>query len=395
MDFTYSDEQQAIADLADRILGEQCPPETLRTLERSDEHLAADAWTALAKADLLGLALPAASGGSDLGITDAALVAQKVGRHVALVPYWTSTAAALTVARWGSDAQKERWLPGAAAGTDPLAVALWQPADLGSPQRPAVVATAEADGSWQLDGTKGPVPWSAHATALVVPVWLVDGSGDGTAGAAGTEDGRLAVLVVDTAAPGLTAIDETIVTGEPVQSLTFDAVSVDADRLLGDPTDRHQGAEIAAWLQQHTDALLVATALGVAEGALALTAQHVKEREQFGSPIGTFQAVGHRCADAYIDTEAIRLTSLQALWQLDAGLDAGDALAIAAFWVAEGGQRVVHAAQHLHGGIGMDTDYPIHRYFRWAKVLEALVGGTHNALAHIGASLASGDVIDI
>jgi 3-oxocholest-4-en-26-oyl-CoA dehydrogenase beta subunit len=235
------------------------------------------------------------------------------------------------------------------------------------------------------------VPWADHATALVVPVWLVDGAtGDGNAA---TEDGRVAVFVVDATAPGLTRIDEVVVTGEPVQTLTFDAVNVDADRLLEPAAD--QGAEVARWLRQHTDALLVATALGVAEGALALTAQHVKEREQFGTPIGTFQAVGHRCADAYIDTEAIRLTGLQALWQLDAGVDAGDALAIAAFWVAEGGGRVVHAAQHLHGGIGMDTDYPIHRYFRWAKVLEALVGGTHNALAHIGASLAAGDVIDI
>jgi acyl-CoA dehydrogenase len=388
VDFTYSDEQQSIAELADRILGERCPPETLRTLERAGEHLASEAWAALAKADLLGLALPAGNGGSDLGITEAALVAQQVGRHVAPVPYWTSTAAALAVARWGTDAQKERRLPGAAVGTDPLAVALWQPAELGSDDRPAVVASPQADGGWQLDGTKGPVPWAGYADALVVPVWL-DG---GDAATSGATDGRLAVFVVDTDAAGLTKVDELVVNGEPAQTITFDAVAVTADDLLG---SADQGAEIAAWLRQRTDALLVATALGVAEGALALTAKHVKEREQFGTPIGTFQAVGHRCADAYIDTEAIRLTSLQALWQLEAGLDAGDALAIAAFWVAEGGQRVVHAAQHLHGGIGMDTDYPIHRYFRGAKVLEALVGGTHNALAQIGASLAAGDVIDI
>jgi 3-oxocholest-4-en-26-oyl-CoA dehydrogenase beta subunit len=393
VDFTYTDEQQAIAELADRILGEQCPPETLRTLERSDEHFAADAWAALARADLLGLALPSAHGGSDLGVADAALVAQKVGRHVALVPYWPSTAAAMTVARWGSDAQKERWLPGAAAGTDPLAVALWQPAELGSPERPAVVATAQADGGWQLDGTKGPVPWAAHATAVLVPVWLADGE-PGTDSGTG-RDGRLAVFVVDTSTPGLGRTDEIVVDGEPMQTLTFDAVAVGPDRLLGDPADLAQGAEVAAWLDQRARALIVATALGVAEGALALTAGHVKQREQFGTPIGTFQAVGHRCADAYIDTEAIRLTGLQAVWQLDAGLDAGDALSIAAFWVAEGGQRVVHAAQHLHGGIGMDTDYPVHRYFRWAKVLEALGGGTHNALARLGASLAAGDAIDI
>ncbi len=383
MDFTYSDEQQAIADLADRILGEQCPPETLRALERSDEHLAADAWAALGRADLLGLAAPSAHGGSDLGVIEAGLVAQAVGRHVGLVPYWTSTAAVLAIARWGSEAQKERWLPGATAGTDPLAVALWQPAVFGSADRPAVTATPiDGDGTasgWRLDGVKSPVPWSAHARALVVPAWLGDGGG-------------VAVFVVDTASEGLSADDELVVTGEPTQTLTFEGVEVGVDRLLG---AAGQGDEVADWLGQRTTALLVATALGVAEGALSLTAEHVKERQQFGSPIGTFQAVGHRCADSYIDTEAIRLTSMQALWRLDADLDAADSLAVASFWVAEGGQRVVHAAQHLHGGIGMDTDYPVHRYFRWAKVLEGLAGGTHNALSRIGASLASGDTIDI
>jgi acyl-CoA dehydrogenase len=377
VDFTYTDEQQAIAELADRILAEQCPPETLRALERSGERFAADAWTALARADLLGLALPSAHGGSDLGVVDAALVAQKVGRHVAYVPYWTSTAAALAIARWGTGEQKERWLPGAAAGTDPMAVALWQPAELGSAGHPAVTAAPDGAGGWRLAGVKSPVPWAGRAAALVVPVWL---------------DHEVAVFLVDGASPGLGRVDELIVDGEPTQTVTFDDVVVGADQRLGRPG---QGDEVAAWLAERTTALLVATALGVAEGALALTAEHVKQREQFGTPIGTFQAVGHRCADAYIDTEAIRLTTLQALWRLDADLEAGDALAIAAFWVTEGGQRVVHAAQHLHGGIGMDTDYPIHRYFRWAKVLEALAGGTHGALARIGASLASGDAIDI
>jgi 3-oxocholest-4-en-26-oyl-CoA dehydrogenase beta subunit len=148
-----------------------------------------------------------------------------------------------------------------------------------------------------------------------------------------------------------------------------------------------EGATAVSWLRRHATALLSATALGVVEGALALTARHVTEREQFGSPIGTFQAVAHRCADAYIDTEAIRLTTWQAAWRLDAGLPADDALDVAAFWVTEGGQRVVHAAQHLHGGIGVDVDYPVHRFFQWAKVLELLVGGTTGALLRLGSSL--------
>jgi alkylation response protein AidB-like acyl-CoA dehydrogenase len=127
----------------------------------------------------------------------------------------------------------------------------------------------------------------------------------------------------------------------------------------------------------------------VCEEALAITARYVSEREQFGSKLGTFQAVGNRVADAYIDTEAIRLTALQAVWRLSEGLDAHDELMTAKFWAAEGAQRVVHAAQHLHGGIGMDLDYPIHRYFRWAKVLELTLGGASPSLLRLGKSLAT------
>ena len=359
MDFTLSEEQQAIAELADTILGEQCTPAALRVIEAGPNDLAADAWTALAAADLLGLALPDAAGGSGLGLVEAALVAQKVGRHVAPVPYWTSTAAALAIARWGDDAQQARWLPGAADGSAPLAVAPWTPIDL------AVSAAADGAGAWTLNGTVSPVPWAGHATALVVPA---------------RTDGGPGLFVVDLAAAGVTRVDEHAINHEPAQTVTFDGAVAQA---LGSVDD-----DPAGWCDQHTRALLAATVLGVCEGALELTAKYVTERQQFGSPIGTFQAVAHRCADAYVDTEAIRLTTLQAVWRLADGRDAGDAVAIATFWATDGGHRVVHAAQHLHGGIGVDVDYPIHRYFRWEKVLEALLGGPRVALARLGTSLA-------
>ena len=168
--------------------------------------------------------------------------------------------------------------------------------------------------------------------------------------------------------------------------MRLDGVRVDGDALLG---DAQQGAEIVAWTSDRLAAAVCATQTGVCEEALAITARYVSEREQFGSKLGTFQAVGQRVADAYIDTEAIRLTSLQATWRLSEGLEAHDELMTAKFWAAEGAQRVVHAAQHLHGGIGMDLDYPIHRYFRWAKVLELTLGGASPSLLRLGASLAT------
>ena len=129
--------------------------------------------------------------------------------------------------------------------------------------------------------------------------------------------------------------------------------------------------------------------VGVCEVALRLTADYTKTREQFDKPIATFQAVGQRAADAYIDTEAVRLTAWQAVWRIDEGLPAAKEVAIAKFWAADGGQRVVHAAQHLHGGIGVDRDYPLHRYFLWAKQLELTLGGATAQLLTLGEILAN------
>jgi alkylation response protein AidB-like acyl-CoA dehydrogenase len=178
---------------------------------------------------------------------------------------------------------------------------------------------------------------------------------------------------------------EHAVTGEPQWTVALDEVRVGAADVVGAPG---QGAGVLRWTTDRLLAAICATQTGVCEEALAITARYVSEREQFGTKLGTFQAVGHRVADAYIDTEALRLTAMQAIWRLSAGLGADDELMVAKFWAAEGGQRVVHAAQHLHGGIGVDTDYPIHRYFRWAKVLELTLGGASPSLLRLGASLA-------
>jgi alkylation response protein AidB-like acyl-CoA dehydrogenase len=136
-------------------------------------------------------------------------------------------------------------------------------------------------------------------------------------------------------------------------------------------------------------ALHCATVAGVCEGALRITAAYVSDREQFGAKIGTFQAVAQRMADAYIDTQGCRLTMIQAAWRLGEGIPAEEELHIAKFWATEAGHRVAHAAQHLHGGIGVDVDYPVHRYFRWAKVLELQLGHGTEHLRRLGALLAA------
>jgi alkylation response protein AidB-like acyl-CoA dehydrogenase len=277
----------------------------------------------------------------------------------------------MPVAQFGTDAQRKRLLPDVIAGTATLTLALYEPNDVAVPAVPSTQATPSGDG-WRLDGEKSLVVGADRALAILVP--------------ARTGESASSVFVVSPGAPGVGLERETAVTGEPQWTVRLDGVEVAGDAVLG---GLHEGAEIVAWATDRLLAAICATQTGVCEEALAITARYVSEREQFGSKLGTFQAVGQRVADAYIDTEAIRLTALQAVWRLSEGLDAHDELMTAKFWAADGAQRVVHAAQHLHGGIGVDLDYPIHRYFRWAKVLELTLGGASPSLLRLGASLAT------
>jgi alkylation response protein AidB-like acyl-CoA dehydrogenase len=360
MDFELDDEQQAIADLAGTILGDRCTPDALRTHEASGEPFPADTWKELAKADLLGVALPEAAGGGGYGVLEAALIAEQVGRHVAPVPFGDTLAAALALAADGGHTDLLR----AVASGDAILTSALDEAGLDGDDAPATTADASGDG-WALTGTKAPVRWAAEAAALLVPAVLPDGA--------------TGLFLVEAGAAGLTTKAEDAMWGLPQATV----------ELAATPAVRVGGDDAAAALRRTAIALQCATVAGVCEGALRITAAYVSEREQFGTKIGTFQAVGQRMADAYIDTEAIRLTSRQAAWRVGEGLPADDEVHIAKFWATDGAHRVVHAAQHLHGGVGLDLETAIHRYFRWAKVLELQLGSGIEHLRALGASIAA------
>jgi 3-oxocholest-4-en-26-oyl-CoA dehydrogenase beta subunit len=371
MDFSLTDEQDAVRDLAEQVLSDRVTPDRLRQVEAADDWFDRDLWQALADAGLVGIALPERHGGGALGIIEACLVAEQIGRRVAPVPYLHSTTAAMTLARFATDEQQRRWLPGAATGERIFTLALHEPGDAGIPEVPATTATPEGDG-WRLEGEKSAVPAVHLADVVLVPAQAAD---------------RATIMfVVDAEAPGSRRSRGVAVTGEPQWTLELDGVVAAPESVVGDPAD---GSDVLTHAADHLMALVCAAQTGVCEEALALTARHVAEREQFGAKLGTFQAVAQRMADAYIDTEGVRLTALQAAWRLSADLEASDELLVAKYWAAEGAQRVVHAAQHLHGGIGVDIDHPIHRYFRWAKVMELTLGGASPTLRRLGAELAS------
>ena len=367
MDFDLTEEQQEIAGLAGRILEEKVTPERLRSIETepAGEWFDRDVWGELARADLLGVCLPTAVGGGGYGFFEACLLLEHVGRTVAPVPLLaTLVLGALPLARFGSEEHHEL-LRGVIDGSVVLTAALSEPGDYLVPANPATTATADGD-RWRLDGEKVVVPAAHLATRILVP--------------ARTDAGSTDVFVLDPGDAGVEIERNIGINDEPLSSV----------RLDGATASRLGGAEVQDWIVDRGIAALCATQTGVCDGALRLTASYVSEREQFGAKIGTFQAVAQRIADAYIDTEAIRLTAWQAAWRLDAELPAGDELHIAKFWASDGGHRVVHAAQHLHGGIGVDLDYPVHRYFRWAKVIEVTLGSATEHLRRLGERIAAG-----
>jgi alkylation response protein AidB-like acyl-CoA dehydrogenase len=370
VDFDLTDEQQATAELAAKLLGDKSTPEALRALDHANDlRFDRELWRAMADAGLLGIALPVEHGGAGLGLVELCLVLEEVGRRTAPVPALASLAfAGLPVARFGSTGQQAALLPPLAAGASVLTAALVEP--LGDPLRPATAARPDGDG-WVLDGTKTNVPAALVADTLLVP--------------ATTADGTTGVFVVAANAAGLTCERQATTTGTPEAQLFLDGVRVGGDAALG---LLDEAGTVLRWIVEHATVAACAVMAGLAAEAVRMTGEYTSSREQFGRPIATFQAVGQRAADAYVDAHAIRLTMLQAAWRLTAGFPADREVAIAKYWASAGGQRVVHAAQHLHGGIGVDRDYPLHRYFLLAKQLELTLGGANRQLVNLGRLLA-------
>jgi alkylation response protein AidB-like acyl-CoA dehydrogenase len=383
MDFNYSEEQDAVRQLATQIFSERSTHDRLKQIEAeagNEGPIDRDLYRELAGAGLLGIHLGEDVGGAGLDFVAACLVIEAAGRTAAYVPVVeTMVYGALPIERFGTEAQRKEWLPGAAGGATILTAAMAELAGeviVPGGTEPITTATRRDDGAWTISGTKACVPAALVADAILVPATChgADGAVSGTG-----------VFVVDAAAPGLTKTPQTTTTGRLEAIVELDGVVVPADRMLGAESD---GASVVNSITEHATTALCIQEAGACASALELTAEYTKTRVQFEKPIATFQAVGQRAADAYVDTEAIRLTAWQAASRLAAGLPAAAEVAIAKFWAAEGGQRVVHAASHLHGGVGVDRDYPLHRFFLLTEQIEFTLGGANDSLRRLGRILA-------
>jgi 3-oxocholest-4-en-26-oyl-CoA dehydrogenase beta subunit len=282
------------------------------------------------------------------------------------VPLLWTQLVALTIAEHGSPALRQAWLPGVVDGSVILTAALSE-VGAGDPLAPQASASPVA-GGFRLDGVKVGVPWANVADRVLAPLRL-DGTGD------------VVMALVDPSAAGVTIEVGEATNRQLLTTVTFSGVEVpEADVITAPGSTR--------WLLERALTGLAAIQLGVAEEAVVRAAAYTSARIQFGKPLSSFQSASARAADAYIDTEAMRATLWQAAWRLDTGVDATTEVEVAKWWASEGGERVVHAVQHLHGGMGADIEYPVHRYFLWGKQIADTLGGGSAHLARIGQALA-------
>ncbi|QOV96400.1 acyl-CoA dehydrogenase family protein [Novosphingobium sp. ES2-1] len=372
MDFSWSEDQQSLQGLAAQIFADTCSDESIRQFAESGQSHDPALWALLAEAGLLGLGIAEADGGTGFGMAEIGLLMEEQGRFLAPVPLHATLAlVARPLALWGTDAQRQLWLPRIASG-DLIATAAIEETANAWPECPAVKGRAQGDG-WLLDGSKTAVPYGAQAGLILVIVEL-EGRGPS------------AVLLSPNRA-GISVGEQKTTGAEPHAEVTFFGVELHAEDVLGRPG---QGADVVRTVIRHGRVGLAAMQLGVTGSALHRTAAYTSERIQFGRPIGSMQAVQQRAADGYIDLEALRSSTMHAAWALDNGCADDAGIGAAKYWAATAGHRITHTAQHLHGGIGADITYPLHRYFLRARQIESALGGASLMAAAIGQALASG-----
>lgn len=352
MDFSFTPDQIELRALTNRILTDACTTERLKQVLETESAFDTHLWSMLGEAGLIGIGLPESVGGGGYGWLECSIVLEEVGRAAAPIP-------ALAVMALAAPALLVRpdLLEGVTSGDAIVTAAIHE--SVGDCWQPSTLATPLATGH-TISGVKVCVPYGLSATRFVV--CAADG-----------------LYSVEADSPGLTIERQETTSGIPDAQLTFEASP--AIR-LGDVVERDN-------LIRRGISGACTVLSGSCATALDLMAKYAVTRKQFDRVIASFQAVSQRTADTYIDAEAVRLTAWQAAWRMAESMPADEQLLSAKYWSAEGGWRVMHAAHHVHGGVGVDRDYPLHRHFLQHKQLELQLGSATPSLRRLGQLLAA------
>jgi len=373
MDFSLTEEQSQIKELANQIFRDNSSDEFQMAFAKTDDLYSTELWNLVAEAGLLGMAVPEQFGGSGFGVIEVCQMLEEQGRFVAPIPLLPSLVyGGLTLAKYGSEAQNQKYLSALATGEAILTGAVAEES-MSLAIRSECKASGSGD-SWSLKGTRVAVPYAEQAVVIVV--------------AAETEQGK-ALFLVEPSASGVSCEFTNSANFEPLYSVTFDGASAE---LLGTV---EQGEEILQFMLNNGALACSATMIGITEDSMRRTAEYTGERKQFETTIASFQNTTMKLADCYIDIQCLRSTYTEALWKMSEGLNCDAEVKAAKYWASTAGHQVTHICQHLHGGIGADVEYPLHRYYIWFKQMDLTMGAATKQLADLGALLASDESVNI
>ena len=366
MDFNFSEDQVAIRTSVQRMFVDLCSDDAIKALSKQPAAIHARLWEQLAAAGIFALPFAEEYGGMDLSMVELCQVLELQGQFVAPIPLISSVVeAGLTIAESGNETVKKNVLPKVAAGEIVLSpVRVYRGLE---PHEPMRAEASEA--GLLLNGRSGFVAYAAQADGFVIAV-----------------DDYLLYCPAET--KGLAVTAQIAISNEPAGFLEFNQVSIESAHILAQGEQARSLLELQqqrAWIAQ------AALQIGVLDEGLKRTAQYVSERTQFGRALGTFQAVSQQAANAYMEIESLRSVYWRALQDMQSGEDYSVSAAVVKYWVAEAGHNAAHTILHLHGGIGQDLDYPIHRYFLFAKQYERYLGSAGEMSAMIGRRLMQSD----
>ncbi len=374
MDLMFDDEQELFKRSARKFLETCCDKSVVRELEAGDTGFFPDLWKGMAELGWMGAVIPEAYGGLGCTFLEQGVLFEEIGRAAMPGPMFATVMGGLAVLEAGTEEQKQDLLPRVADGEIILAPAVEEPEVNYDLRQISLRAKAGPDG-YVLQGTKSFVPCATVANLLLVAAR--------TAGEAGEEQG-ITLFLVDPGTPGVSFSPMKTVGGDKQFQVGFQAVSVPATGVLGDPG---KGLPVLLDLWKKGAALQCAEMVGGAQKELEMTSEYIKVRQQFDRPIGTFQAVQHRASDMYTDVMGARLAAYKALWCLSRGMPADREVAVAKYFTSKACQRVAFSAQHLHAGIGFTLEYDLHFYYRRAKAFELKFGPQALHLRNLGAAL--------
>ena len=351
MDVLPSEEELMMKNLAREFLEAECPPLLAREMEKDEAGYSLELWTKMAALGWLGTSVPEAYGGQGLPLTYLGLILEEVGRAIAPVPFHSTVVPALTIAEYGSGAQKQEVLPRVSQGNIIMTWAFQEPDPRLTPEAVQTQAVAEGD-EFVITGTKMFVDNFNVAEKCLVACR--------TSPASNANQG-LSMFLVDTNAAGIVQTALTTLAKDKQSKVDFNNVRVPKSALIG---ELDEGWPIASRMLDQATVLLCTQMVGAARKDIEMGIEYSKNRVAFGRPIGAFQSVQHMCADMTIWVDGAQLLTYEALWKMDNDLPSSVEVSQAKAFCNDKCQAAVRSSQVLHGGMGFMMEFDLHLWYR-------------------------------